>query len=164
MARLVQFLVLGAASLLGVTMGTGYRAGHGVQPAPPTGSEPGIQVRRLHPLSPGDALASFRLETGFQLELVAHEPSVKDPVAAVYDEDGRLYVCEMGDYPGHGETPEGIKGRVSQLLVLRRAAAEGSGAWIVSKDCWAPDQKSIWGIRDAGGQQKKCTPESNHHD
>ncbi len=116
MARLVQFLVLGAASLLGVTMGTGYRAGHGVQPAPPTGSEPGIQVRRLHPLSPADALKSFQLEVGFQLELVAHEPSVKDPVAAVYDEDGRLYVCEMGDYPGHGETPEGVKGRVSQLL------------------------------------------------
>ena len=116
MARLVHFLVLGVAVLLGAAIGTGYRISQGVQPNSPAGSEQGVQVRRLHPLSPADALKSFQLEAGFQLELVAHEPSVMDPVAAVYDEDGRLYVCEMGDYPGHGETPEGVKGRVSQLL------------------------------------------------
>ncbi len=33
------------------------------------------------------------------MELLAAEPMVFDPVAAAYDEDGRLYVVEMSDYP-----------------------------------------------------------------
>jgi putative membrane-bound dehydrogenase-like protein len=33
------------------------------------------------------------------MELVAAEPLVIDPVAAAFDEDGRLYVVEMSDYP-----------------------------------------------------------------
>jgi putative membrane-bound dehydrogenase-like protein len=33
------------------------------------------------------------------MERLAAEPLVMDPVAAAYDEDGRLYVVEMSDYP-----------------------------------------------------------------
>src|SRR4051794_38283625 len=33
------------------------------------------------------------------MDLLAAEPLVYDPVAAAYDEDGRLYVVEMSDYP-----------------------------------------------------------------
>ena len=36
---------------------------------------------------------------GFRLDLLAAEPLVTSPVAAAYDEDGRLYVVEMTDYP-----------------------------------------------------------------
>ncbi len=48
---------------------------------------------------PAEALASFQAQQGFRLELIAAEPLVMDPVAAAYDEDGRLYVVEMSDYP-----------------------------------------------------------------
>lgn len=45
------------------------------------------------------ALATFELETGFKIELVAAEPLVADPVAMEIDENGLLYVVEMHGYP-----------------------------------------------------------------
>src|SRR5262249_171194 len=35
----------------------------------------------------------------FVIDLIAQEPLVNDPVAFAYDEDGRMYVVEMLDYP-----------------------------------------------------------------
>lgn len=46
-------------------------------------------------LEPREALESFRLAPGFEVELVAAEPLVEDPVAMAWDEYGRLYVVEM---------------------------------------------------------------------
>src|SRR5262245_57603622 len=54
---------------------------------------------RISPTEPADALRTFRLQDGFRLELLAAEPLVTDPVAMVYDENGRAYVVEMNDYP-----------------------------------------------------------------
>lgn len=54
---------------------------------------------RSQPLEPEQALKSFAAKDGFQLQLVAAEPLVTDPVAGAFDEDGRLYVVEMNDYP-----------------------------------------------------------------
>ncbi len=51
------------------------------------------------PLSPEAALKSFSVADGFQIELVAAEPLVRDPVALDWGVDGRLWVAEMGDYP-----------------------------------------------------------------
>ncbi len=52
------------------------------------------------PLSPDEALASFELEPGHRIELVAAEPLIRDPVAIAFDERGRLYVVENRAYPG----------------------------------------------------------------
>ncbi len=54
---------------------------------------------RSGPLPPEEALKAFRVAPGFRVELVAAEPEVVDPVALAFDEDGRLYVAEMRDYP-----------------------------------------------------------------
>lgn len=54
---------------------------------------------RIPPTEPADAAATVRLQDGFRLELLAAEPLVTDPVAMVYDENGRAYVVEMNDYP-----------------------------------------------------------------
>lgn len=51
------------------------------------------------PLSPRQALESFRLHEDFRIELFAAEPDVADPVELAFDEDGRAYVAEMRDYP-----------------------------------------------------------------
>lgn len=51
------------------------------------------------PLPPEDALASFELEPGYRIELVASEPLIADPVAIAFDERGRLYVVESRGYP-----------------------------------------------------------------
>jgi putative membrane-bound dehydrogenase-like protein len=51
------------------------------------------------PLSPEEALKTIRVPTGLKVELVACEPDVVSPVAMAFDEDGRMYVVEMSDYP-----------------------------------------------------------------
>jgi putative membrane-bound dehydrogenase-like protein len=73
------------------------------------------------PLSPQEELASFRLVEGFQIELVAAEPDVIDPVAMCFDARGRLYVCEMRGYPngGVGTGPE-TRGRIRCLIDTNR--------------------------------------------
>lgn len=50
-------------------------------------------------LTPQETLASFRLPEGLEIELVASEPLVTDPVAISFDEQGRLFVVEYRDYP-----------------------------------------------------------------
>ncbi|MEM1111171.1 MAG: family 16 glycoside hydrolase [Pseudomonadota bacterium] len=50
------------------------------------------------PLSPEEALSRFRVAPGFEIELVAAEPMVEEPVAMAWDEFGRLYVVEMRGY------------------------------------------------------------------
>jgi len=52
------------------------------------------------PLSAADERATLRLlDPELQIELIAAEPDVSSPVAIAWDEDGRLYVVEMTDYP-----------------------------------------------------------------
>ncbi|MBO9573276.1 MAG: dehydrogenase, partial [Chitinophagaceae bacterium] len=48
---------------------------------------------------PENALATFEVEKGFKIELVASEPLVEDPVDMEIDEYGRMYVVEMHGYP-----------------------------------------------------------------
>ncbi len=50
-------------------------------------------------LPPDEAIASFELEPGFKIELIAAEPLVADPVDMEIDEYGRMYVVEMHGYP-----------------------------------------------------------------
>jgi putative membrane-bound dehydrogenase-like protein len=49
--------------------------------------------------SPDEALETFQLRPGFKIELVAAEPLIVDPVAIDWGADGKLWVCEMHDYP-----------------------------------------------------------------
>lgn len=50
-------------------------------------------------LSPVEALASFQVEPGFKVELLASEPLIASPVDMEIDEYGRMYVVEMPGYP-----------------------------------------------------------------
>ncbi len=49
-------------------------------------------------LSPAEQLKKFQLPPGYKLELVLAEPDIKEPVAAVFDGNGRLFVAEMRTY------------------------------------------------------------------
>ena len=51
------------------------------------------------PVEPQNAAKTFHVLDGFEMQLIAAEPLVTDPVAITYDADGRAYVCEMNDYP-----------------------------------------------------------------
>ena len=51
------------------------------------------------PLSPAESIRAFRVGPGLKVELVAAEPLVESPIAVDFAADGRLWVCEMRDYP-----------------------------------------------------------------
>jgi len=93
--------------------------------APPNASQPAGQagedaadkdyaaeLPRIAPHEPADALSTFEVRPGFRIDQVAAEPLVRDPVAAAFDADGRLYVVEMCDY---SEDTEGHLGTVRLL-------------------------------------------------
>lgn len=73
---------------------------------PSKAAEPAIDRGEVPPpRSPAEAVQSFRIGPGLRVELVAAEPLVVDPVAVDFGVDGKLWVCEMRDYP------TGIDGR-----------------------------------------------------
>lgn len=69
------------------------------------------------PLSPEEALKTFKVEEGFRVELVAAEPMIEAPVAISFDDQGRLYVVEMRGYMHDvtGSTEDQPTGRVKLL-------------------------------------------------
>jgi putative membrane-bound dehydrogenase-like protein len=70
------------------------------------------ELPRVLPRSPAESMKSFRIHSGFQLEAVAVEPMVMNPVSVCYDAHGRLYVVEMRGYPFPEKDPSG---RVTRL-------------------------------------------------
>lgn len=51
------------------------------------------------PHSPSESMQRIHIASGYQVELVAAEPLVRDPVAIDWGMDGKLWVAEMADYP-----------------------------------------------------------------
>ena len=56
------------------------------------------ELPRIGPHEPADALSTFEVIEGFEMQQIAAEPLVTDPVAMSFDADGRLFVAEMRDY------------------------------------------------------------------
>lgn len=50
-------------------------------------------------LSAMESLAAIQVPQGMQVELVAAEPVVRDPIDVAWGPDGRMWVVEMADYP-----------------------------------------------------------------
>jgi putative membrane-bound dehydrogenase-like protein len=73
------------------------------------------------PMPPEQAVSDFRLPKGYRVELLAAEPEVVDPIAIAFDEDGRLWVVEMRDYP----TLEPGAEPASRIRVLRDRDGDG---------------------------------------
>src|SRR4051812_20737509 len=124
------------------------------------------QLPRLIPTEPTDAAKTFRVLDGFRMELVAREPQVASPVAAAYDEDGRLYVVEMRDYPEPRKAGEPAIGRVRLLEdrdgdgVYETATVFADGLqWPTGIACWdggvyvtaAPD---VLYLKDTDGDRR----------
>jgi putative membrane-bound dehydrogenase-like protein len=121
---------------------------------------------RPKPTEPADAAKTFRVPDGFTMQLVACEPQVASPVAVAYDEDGRLFVVEMRDYPEPHRPGEVPLGRVRLLEdrdgdgFYETATVFADGLpWPTGIACWdggvfvtaAPD---IWYLKDTDGDGK----------
>lgn len=67
------------------------------------------------PKDPDESLKCISTKPNLKVQLVAAEPLIHDPVAFDWDIEGRLWVVEMGDYPG---TAQSTGGRVQVLTDL----------------------------------------------
>lgn len=120
------------------------------------------------PLSPTATFSKFVLEEGLQIECVAAEPMIAEPVAMTFDEDGKLWVVEMRGYMTtidmDGEDLP--SGRVVVLsdsdgdgvmdnrqvfmdsLVMPRAVA------VLSDGVLIAERKPLWFVEDTNGDGK----------
>ena len=121
--------------------------------------------------TPAEELATFRLEPGLKIQLVAAEPMVQDPVVFTFDADGRLWVVEMRGYmrtiDGDGEKEP--VGRISILedkngdgvmdastvyldsLLMPRALALVPGGALIAEN------EALWLTQDLNGDLKADT-------
>jgi putative membrane-bound dehydrogenase-like protein len=82
----------------------------------------GDQAAIPPPRSPERSRKAIQVRPGMQVELVASEPLVTDPIALDWGPDGRLWVVEMGDYP-KGIGVEGAPG--GRVRVLTDTTGDG---------------------------------------
>src|SRR5260370_4821117 len=73
------------------------------------------ELPRLKPSEPAEASKTFKLQPGYRIELVAAEPLVASPVDMAFDEEGRLWVVEMIDYPFNETEGNPAQGRLVRL-------------------------------------------------
>ncbi|MDZ4290175.1 MAG: c-type cytochrome [Prosthecobacter sp.] len=68
-------------------------------------------------LTPAEAAKAIKLPKGFKIECIASEPMIESPVAMSWDDQGRLYVCEMRGYmnDANAKGEDQPLGRISRL-------------------------------------------------
>jgi len=119
------------------------------------------------PAKPMDeVLKSFEAVDDFQMQPVAVEPLVVDPISAAFDEDGNLYVTEMRDYPyypAEGKQPLGtlrlLRDTDGDGVFDKASVFAGNLLWAGGVVPWkggvfvasAPD---IWYLKDTDGDGK----------
>lgn len=81
-----------------------------------------VDEKTAPPKSPADSLACLQIEPGLEIQLVASEPLVKDPVAITFDQQGRMFVVEYGDYP---IGPEDGGDPLSKVVYLEDSDGDG---------------------------------------
>lgn len=113
--------------------------------------------------TPEEQLGTFDTASGFEMQLVAAEPMVFDPIAGTFDENGNLYICEMRDYP---YKPTGDNLPIGSVRLLKDTDGDGRMdeshlfakhlLWAGGVACWrggvfvaAPPD--IWYMKDADG-------------
>ena len=82
-----------------------------------------IDDKMAPPKSPAESLACLQIEPGLEIQLVAAEPLVMDPVEIAFDHLGRMFVVEYGDYP-NGPEKEGDP-PLSRVVFLEDVDGDG---------------------------------------
>jgi putative membrane-bound dehydrogenase-like protein len=80
------------------------------------------------PKSPEESLKCMTTKPDLRVVLAASEPLIRDPVAFDWDEQGRLWVVEMGDYPSGDSSASG------RASALREKTPEATDTKIAGSD------------------------------
>lgn len=67
------------------------------------------------PYTAQESLAAMKLSEDFNVEIFLTEPQVMSPVEMVFDENGRIYVAEMLDYPDDPPPGKPVRSRIKLL-------------------------------------------------
>ncbi len=81
-----------------------------------------VDAETAPPKSPAESMQAMQVENGVEVQLVAAEPLVRDPVAITFDHLGNLYAVEYSDYPigpADGGDP------LSKIVMLEDTDADG---------------------------------------
>ena len=76
---------------------------------------------RKAPWSPEKQKEAFKIDGDYELQLVAREPLIQDPVDVAWDEKGQMFVAQMSDYPLPTEKGK----RLSQIRLLKDTNNDG---------------------------------------
>ena len=115
--RILSLLPILLGALLGAADGikttTTYEKAYGGSKGAPK-VDAAKELPRYPAVEVASAPATWKVKPGFKLQLAAHEPQVRDPIAVCFDERGRMFVCEMIDYSERRDEIPHL-GRVSVL-------------------------------------------------
>jgi putative membrane-bound dehydrogenase-like protein len=96
------------------------------------------------PVAAADALKTIRVRDGFEVQLVAAEPLIADPVAIDWSHDGKLWVAEMADYPS-GMDNNGSPGGRIRCVVDSNNDGQYDSSTIFLQDIPFPTGVMAWG-------------------
>lgn len=119
--RTVFFLACALISIAPVDAFAGGDKAGEAQPPPPAWME----IPPAPPLTPEEALKTFKLQPGFHMELVAADPLIHDPIAIAFDPDGRIYVVEYRGYMPNADG-RGEDAPVGSIALLEDSKGDGS--------------------------------------
>jgi len=112
-------------------------------------------------LSPQEAIAKMTVPEGFQVELVAAEPDIVNPVAMTFDEQGRIWITESFEYPRleAGEGRDRIKvltdtdgdGRADRFTIFAEGLNIPSGIAVGAGGVWVANAPDILFLQDTDG-------------
>lgn len=121
------FIPVLALSLLVLPVSTALAQRGDVRDSPGQGQADPIPIDKVPPqpvLSPEESLKTFKLQPGFNIELVAAEPMVHAPVAICFAPDGNLWVAEMNGYmPNVDGTGEDVPN--GDIVILESSKHDG---------------------------------------
>lgn len=113
------------------------------------------------PRSPAEAIAAMTVPQGFQVELVASEPDIVNPVAMTFDERGRIWITESLEYPRREPGPgrDRVKvledtdgdGRADRFTVFAEGLNIPSGIAVGYGGVWVANAPDILLLKDTDG-------------
>src|ERR1041385_3351730 len=106
------------------------------------------------PLSPEQSAAAFKLPEGFRMEVVASEPLIASPCAVCWDEQGRMFVCELHGYNLEGQLDIEELNKTGKLdTQVRRVEADEKFKQAAAKGTYG----AVKQLRDSDGDGRMDT-------
>jgi putative membrane-bound dehydrogenase-like protein len=116
------------------------------------------------PRTAAEAIKAMTVPPGFQVELVAGEPDIVNPVAMTFDERGRIWITESLEYPRRSSGPgrDRIKvledsdgdGKADRFKVFADGLNIPSGIAVGHGGVWVANSPDILFLQDRDGDGK----------